>query len=85
MAFNSCKNKENCPFRGVCSDLLRPVLGYDEHENINVCILYFRQKYREHKANTLTLSDKEILKNGEIPNTLRFDSTGQYCLDFGMD
>lgn len=85
MAFNSCKNKENCPFRGLCSDLIRQCLKYDEHENINVCILYFRQKYREHRTNTLTFADKNLLKNGGIPNTLRVDSIGQYLLDFGTN
>lgn len=85
MAFNSCKNKENCPFRGVCSDLIRKCLKYDEHENINICILYFNKKYREHRIRTLPFADKEVLKNGEIPNALKFDSTGQFFLDFGAD
>lgn len=85
MAFNSCKNKENCAFRGVCSDLIRQSLNYEKHNNINVCTLYFRQKYRERKENTLTFTDKEMFENGELPNTLRFDSTGQYSLDFGTD
>lgn len=85
MAFNSCKNKENCPFRGVCSDLIRKCLKYDEHENINICILYFRTKYREHQARTLTVANKELIKNGEVPNVFRVDSVGQYLLDFGTD
>lgn len=85
MAFNSCKNKTGCPFRGLCSDLIRQSLKYDKHENINVCILYFSQKYKKHRINTLTFADKDLLKNGEIPNTLRVDSIGQYLLDFGTN
>lgn len=44
---NTCKNKDKCRVRGVCSDLLRNTWKLKPLADIELCSIYFTAKQME--------------------------------------